>query len=227
LIEQMTSQRTYEGRNLSADFKKKYIISLKGKDHILFKGLVQLGHAKGMKGLKTKIVYYPDQSNNFTAVAESCLIDTDGNEWSDIGDATPANCNNMVAPHFIRMASTRAKARVLRDFLGIDMVCFEELLSPWEQKPLTVLQKQYMSEIMTKKGLSGEQVRALSISLCHKNDASKLTEEDGWDIISHIERLPNASAQTPVPTQETTPVSPMINQTAPLEPSIPAIQEPA
>lgn len=43
------------------------------------------------------------------------------------GDATPANVTRKVAPHFRRVALTRAKARVLRDALGVDLAAVEEL----------------------------------------------------------------------------------------------------
>ncbi len=52
---------------------------------------------------------------------------SDGRVFKESGDATPANTNRKVAPHFRRVALTRAKARVLRDALGVDLVAVEEL----------------------------------------------------------------------------------------------------
>ncbi|MNP53254.1 hypothetical protein D3C76_1477150 [compost metagenome] len=42
-------------------------------------------------------------------------------------DANVQNCNKMVGAHAPRMALTRAKGRLLRDYLGIDMVTKEEI----------------------------------------------------------------------------------------------------
>lgn len=47
--------------------------------------------------------------------------------FEESGDASPASVNRKVAVHFRRCALTRAKARALRDALGIDAVVLEEL----------------------------------------------------------------------------------------------------
>ena len=48
-------------------------------------------------------------------------------EFVDVADASPQNVNRMMATCTLRMASTRAKARVLRDYLGIGICSLEEL----------------------------------------------------------------------------------------------------
>jgi hypothetical protein len=50
----------------------------------------------------------------------------DGRRFEGSGDATPSNVTKKVAPHFRRVALTRAKSRALRDALNIDMVAVEE-----------------------------------------------------------------------------------------------------
>ena len=47
--------------------------------------------------------------------------------FSDIGDANPGNCAELIVKHLIRMASTRAKGRALRDMCNIGIACLEEL----------------------------------------------------------------------------------------------------
>src|ERR687898_241588 len=48
-------------------------------------------------------------------------------KFGGIGDASPQNVNRAIAPHLIRMAETRAKARALRDAINVGVTAFEEL----------------------------------------------------------------------------------------------------
>jgi histone acetyltransferase (RNA polymerase elongator complex component) len=47
--------------------------------------------------------------------------------FSDVGDANPNNCHKLVSKHILRMASTRAKARVLRDMTNVGITCIDEI----------------------------------------------------------------------------------------------------
>ncbi len=51
----------------------------------------------------------------------------DGGRFTGIGDASPDNVGRTIAPHIIRMAETRAKARALRDAVNIGVTALEEL----------------------------------------------------------------------------------------------------
>ena len=52
-----------ENNSLSDDFKKEYIIDIKGKEAIRAEGLKVLAHKKGIKKLNSTIVQYPSDSN--------------------------------------------------------------------------------------------------------------------------------------------------------------------
>jgi hypothetical protein len=55
------------------------------------------------------------------------VVSSNGETFTDVGDANPENCNSRIAKHLLRMASTRAIARALRSFTNIGMTCLEEL----------------------------------------------------------------------------------------------------
>ena len=105
----------------------KFIITLNGKEFITYPGLLSAGHEQGIASIEVSIVQYPNETNNFTAIASATVTGKDGNTFSDVGDASPSSCSSKLVPHLIRMASTRAKARALRDFTNIGMCSIEEL----------------------------------------------------------------------------------------------------
>src|SRR5262249_38410412 len=90
-------------------------------DH--FEGLLTLAHERGLVELSTTVVMVTET----LAVCQCVARFTDGLVVTDIGDATPQNVKKHLAPHWIRIAATRASARALRRALNIDAVAVEEL----------------------------------------------------------------------------------------------------
>ena len=56
---------------LTDEFKKKFVCNIKGKDTIKVDGLVVLAHEKGLKSMKTKVVQFPNQDNQWTCIAST------------------------------------------------------------------------------------------------------------------------------------------------------------
>lgn len=105
---------------------EKFIINLQGKSFVTYEGLLDLAHQMGLLTLEVDLLEFPNEENNMTAIARA-VATTEKGRFSDIGDASPGSVNNMLKPHIIRMASTRAKARALRDLTNVGMTAVEEL----------------------------------------------------------------------------------------------------
>ena len=106
---------------------ERFIITVDGQDFCKYAGLLDLAHQKKLSKIDVEILQYPTQENEKTAICKALALTVTGDSFSDVGDANPSNCNARVSKHIIRMASTRAKARALRDLTDIGMTCLEEL----------------------------------------------------------------------------------------------------
>ncbi len=105
----------------------RFIVQIDNQDFVKYSGLLDLAHQKKLTSLEVEIVQYPTQENERTAICKAHAKTAFGESFVDFGDANPTNCNAKVARHLIRMASTRAKARALRDATNIGFTCLEEL----------------------------------------------------------------------------------------------------
>ncbi|WMM25981.1 hypothetical protein RBU61_04725 [Tissierella sp. MB52-C2] len=105
---------------------EKFIINLQGKSFVTYEGLLDLAHQRNLVSIEVEIVQIPTKENNMTAICKA-IATTDKEKFQDIGDAAPNSVNSALVPHLIRMASTRAKARVLRDLTNVGMTAVEEL----------------------------------------------------------------------------------------------------
>lgn len=124
-------------KELSPEFRKEFIIKIggsKGKDAILYNGLLALAHADPRFGhIESYITVYPTPDTKFTAYARAEIFSKDGKRLGmEEADANAANCGKMTAASFPRMALTRAKGRALRDFLNVGMVTSDEIPQVYE-----------------------------------------------------------------------------------------------
>jgi hypothetical protein len=105
----------------------RFIKNLKGKDFVLYAGLLDLGHQMGLKSIQVEAVQFPNKENGNEGICKAIVTSLDGRTFTEIGDANPKNVNSQISVHILRMAATRAKGRALRDFTNIGMTCLEEL----------------------------------------------------------------------------------------------------
>jgi len=106
---------------------ERFIKRIEGRDFVLYSGLLDLAHQKGLLKIEVDPLQFPTKENGFFAICKASVTSKFGEAFVDVGDANPNNCNAKVAKHLLRMASTRAKARALRDYDDIGMTCLEEL----------------------------------------------------------------------------------------------------
>ncbi|MDP9474349.1 MAG: hypothetical protein M3R38_01385 [Actinomycetota bacterium] len=125
--------------------REEFIITRQGKQYALYSGLLDEAHTRGLRSIDTELLQVPNDENGnvaiVKAVAELPKVDRQTGEvmvdpetkkpimgrFSGIGDASPDNVNRQIAPHIIRQAETRAKARALRDAINAGAIPFEEL----------------------------------------------------------------------------------------------------
>jgi hypothetical protein len=106
--------------------KREFLVERQGKWFVLYAGLLDEAHTQGLKAIRTQLIQAPSMENGHTAI---CLaeVTTAKGTFTGLGDASPENVSRMMAPHLIRMAETRAKARALRDSINVGVAALEEL----------------------------------------------------------------------------------------------------
>jgi predicted amidohydrolase YtcJ len=106
--------------------REEYMIERQGKRFVLYAGLLEEAHSRGLRSIETELLQVPGGENGDVAIVRAVVRTEDG-KFTGIGDASPENVNRTIAPHVIRMAETRAKARALRDAINVGVTAFEEL----------------------------------------------------------------------------------------------------
>jgi hypothetical protein len=101
-----------------------------GKAVPTYGALLELAHKCGLTGIKTMLVQAPGPTNGGLAIVHATavfVVDGTFADYTGLGDASVANVGRGVAPHIVRVAETRAKARALRDALCITDAALEEM----------------------------------------------------------------------------------------------------
>ncbi len=154
---------------------EKFIVKIKGKDFILYEGLLNEAHLKGLTSIETSIIQLPRSDNGMTCVCKAHVLGKNNEKYIDFGDASPESVDIKIVAHIIRVASTRAKARALRDFTNIGMCLLEEI-NPFDledEKPEPVSEAQ----LNLLKRLSNEKKVSINYNALDKQKASKLISE--------------------------------------------------
>ncbi len=106
---------------------ERFITTIENKDFVLYAGLLDLAHQKGILKIDVDPIQLPTKENDHMAICRAIVVSKSGEVFSDVGDATPQNCHPRVAKHLLRMASTRAIARALRSMTNVGMTALEEI----------------------------------------------------------------------------------------------------
>lgn len=105
----------------------KFIVNLSGKDYPLYAGILAEAHERGLQSIETQLIQVPSAENEYMAIVKAVVRMKDGSFFEDYGDASPRNTSPRIATALIRLASTRAKGRALRDAINVGQTMLEEL----------------------------------------------------------------------------------------------------
>jgi hypothetical protein len=109
------------------------IVRLQGREYLTYRGLLYVAHEQGLESIDVDLLSY-DAESNF-AIVKATVKGTRGT-FTDIGDASPMSVNKMISSACVRMASTRAQGRALRQYLGVGITSVEELPGTRSAEPV-------------------------------------------------------------------------------------------
>lgn len=104
------------------------------KEFTAYADLLASAHDEGLKSVATQLFTVPNDENGRLAIVKA-TVETEKGHFEGLGDADPSSVEADFAPHLIRVAETRAKARALRDAVNCGLVSFEELDGARHDRP--------------------------------------------------------------------------------------------
>lgn len=187
--------------------KASAIRKIKGKDAATYEGMLDFAHQHGINELKVDILQFPTCENDHTAICKAALKTTSGKTFVDIGDASPSSTPQGCSEHYIRMASTRAKTRVLSDafnikskinsdheqdesFIDADFTVVERLPLSEAQpsphpNPISPKQISMIKGLASKQNMSDEELENIATQKFNK-DINSLSTKEAHLLIKHI-----------------------------------------
>lgn len=166
------------------NINEKFIINLQGKNFITYEGLLDLAHKKGLQSINVELIQIPNPENNMTAICKANAVTNNGT-FSDVGDASPQSVNSTIVPHLIRMASTRAKARALRDLTNVGMTSVEEIsFDETQEENKAISTPNFYEEPPTQRQM--ETIKRLSNELNLAISYDNLTKKTAGTLISKM-----------------------------------------
>lgn len=185
-----------KSRELTPEFRKEFVMKIggaKGKDAVLYNGLLALAHEEPTFGhIRAFMTQYPSPENKFTAFARAEIYNKDGMMIGmEEADASAANCGKMTAASFPRMALTRAKGRAFRDFLNVGMVTSDEISSAGVYEPELATAKQIglIKRLSKKKGVKKRKLMDIMYKETGTEFINDLTILEADDVVKLLQDL--------------------------------------
>lgn len=187
-------------RDLSPEFRKQFVMKIggaKGKDAVLYNGLLALAHADHRFGhIQAYITQYPSKENGNVCFARAEIYNKDGKLMGmEEADASPANCGKMTAASFPRMALTRAKGRAFRDFLNVGMVTTDEIVEVYEPETATAKQIGKIKSLAKDLGLSKLKLEDFIYDKFNTDLLNELTIEEASNAIEALQEKKDAETE--------------------------------
>jgi hypothetical protein len=196
------------------------------REVVTYAGLLNRAHQEGLKSIRTRLIQAPTEANQMTAISMAEIV-TDRGVYRDYGDANPGNVNSKIAPHIIRMAVTRAKARALRDAINVGVVSLEELgqeytngnggqrngqtqdgeeseprrqrrqSPPDAEKPMSESQRKYLFRLLDERGVSGDEAERWIHEALQVVSLKAITKPQASGLIDHLLQSTQIPEQKP------------------------------
>lgn len=124
-----TPQKAEAKQETESKSNEGFVVNIKGKDFVTYKGLLNKATEKGFKDLIILEKFVNPEMTKAWCIVRLIVIDDKGIErhFDGFGSSTPENTKDMTKNNPIEMCHTRAKGRVFRDYLNIGEAMMEEL----------------------------------------------------------------------------------------------------